>query len=142
LLSQLSQEPNDSDYVLIQRFQQSYEDIIRRAQLLFEKLEVSEKKRQETLAQSKLYLQSKLELEMLLLAERKRCAEILDGKGSAVLKEKITVLEVTIREQQAKDKEVKTRERMHKQRTEELVKEVRETKAEMERRLSELKKGS
>jgi hypothetical protein len=51
---------------------------------------------------------------MLLLAERKRCAEILDGKGSAVLKEKITVLEVTIREQQAKDKEVKTRERMHK----------------------------
>ena len=142
MLSQLSQEPNDSDYVLIQRFQQSYEDIIRRAQLLFEKLEVSEKKRQETLAQSKLYLQSKLELEMLLLAERKRCAEILDGKGSAVLKEKITVLEVTIREQQAKDKEVKTRERMHKQRTEELVKEVRETKAEMERRLSELKKGS
>jgi hypothetical protein len=60
---------------------------------------VSEKKRQETLAQSKIYLQSKLELEMLLLAERKRCAEILDGKGSAVLKEKITVLEVTIREQ-------------------------------------------
>jgi hypothetical protein len=128
--------------VLIQRFQQSYEDIIRRAQLLFEKLEVSEKKRQETLAQSKLYLQSKLELEMLLLAERKRCAEILDGKGSAVLKEKITVLEVTIREQQAKDKEVKTRERMHKQRTEELVKEVRETKAEMERRLGEQKKGA
>jgi hypothetical protein len=31
--------------VLIQRFQQSYEDIIRRAQLLFEKLEISEKKR-------------------------------------------------------------------------------------------------
>jgi hypothetical protein len=79
---------------------------------------------------------------MLLLAERKRCAEILDGKGSAVLKEKITVLEVTIREQQAKDKEVKTRERMNKQRTDELVKEVRETKAEMERRLSEQKKGS
>jgi hypothetical protein len=79
---------------------------------------------------------------MLLLAERKRCAEILDGKGSAVLKEKITVLEVTIREQQAKDKEVKTRERMQKQRTDELVKEVRETKAEMERRLSEQKKGS
>ena len=103
---------------------------------------MSEKKRQETLAQSKLYLQSKLELEMLLLAERKRCAEILDGKGSAVLKEKITVLEVTIREQQAKDKEVKTRERMLKQRTEELVKEVRETKAEMERRLGEQKKGA
>ena len=77
-----------------------------------------------------------------MLAERKRCAEILDGKGSAVLKEKITVLEVTIREQQAKDKEVKTRERMQKQRTDELVKEVRETKAEMERRLSEQKKGS
>ena len=77
-----------------------------------------------------------------MLAERKRCAEILDGKGSAVLKEKITVLEVTIREQQAKDKEVKTRERMNKQRTDELVKEVRETKAEMERRLSEQKKGS
>jgi hypothetical protein len=31
---------------------------------------------------------------------------------------------------------------MHKQRTDELVKEVRETKAEMERRLSEQKKGS
>ncbi len=103
---------------------------------------MSEKKRQETLAQSKMYLQSKLELEMLLLAERKRCAEILDGKGSAVLKEKITVLEVTIREQQAKDKEVKTRERMHKQSTDELVKEVRETKAEMERRLGEQKKGA
>jgi hypothetical protein len=37
---------------------------------------------------------------------------------------------------------VKTRERMHKQRTEELMKEVRETKAEMERKISEQKKGS
>lgn len=78
---------------------------------------------------------------MLLLAERKRCAEILDGKGSAVLKEKITVLEVTIREQQAKDKEVKTRERLHKQKTDELMKEIRETKAEMERKVNEQKKG-
>jgi hypothetical protein len=32
---------------------------------------------------------------------------------------------------------VKTRERMHKQKTDELMKEVRETKAEMERKLSE-----
>lgn len=78
---------------------------------------------------------------MLLLAERKRCAEILDGKGSAVLKEKITGLEVKVREAQAKEKEVKTRERMHKQRQEELAKEVKDTKAEMERRGLEQKKA-
>jgi uncharacterized protein YicC (UPF0701 family) len=50
-----------------------------------------------------------------------------------MLKEKITQLESTIKQQQVKDKEGKTRERLHTKRVDELSKEVRDTKREMER---------
>jgi hypothetical protein len=57
----------------------------------------------------------------------------LDGKGNAMLKEKITNLEIALKEQQTKDKEVKTRERLQNRKVEELNREVKDTKSEMQR---------
>jgi len=57
--------------------------------MLMERLEVTEKKRSDMLSQNKEVLLSKLELEATLKQERRKLKDVLDGKGNAVLKEKI-----------------------------------------------------
>ncbi len=74
---------------MLQRFQESYEDSLRRQQVLMERLEVSEKKRSDTLSQNKEILLSKLELEASLKAEKRKLRDVLEGKGNAVLRDRI-----------------------------------------------------
>ena len=62
----------DEQYSIIQKFQVNYEEALKRAQLLWEKLEVAEKKRADILSQNKDVLLSKLELEKTLKLERRR----------------------------------------------------------------------
>jgi hypothetical protein len=54
-----------------------------------ERLEVSEKKRSDTLSQNKEILLSKLELEASLKAEKRKLRDVLEGKGNAVLRDRI-----------------------------------------------------
>ena len=74
-------------------------------------------------------------------SERRKFNELLEGKGNAMLKEKITVLESAIKEHQSKDKEVKTKERMHNKKVDELSRELRDTKLEMEKAVDSQKRG-
>lgn len=80
--------------------------------MLMERLEVTEKKRSDILSQNKEVLLSKLELEATLKHERRKLREVLDGKGNAVLKEKIQQLEEKIAELTIKEKEFKTKDRL------------------------------
>jgi hypothetical protein len=63
-----------------------------------EKLEVTEKKRQDVLNQNHDYLQSKLELEVALKEEKRKLKSVLEGKGNAVLRDKISDLEAKLTE--------------------------------------------
>ena len=74
-------------------------------------------------------------------SERRKFNELLEGKGNAMLKEKITVLESAIKEHQSKDKEVKTKERMHNKKVDELSRELRDTKLEMDKAVDSQKRG-
>ena len=108
-----------------------------------ERLEVTEKKRSEQLSQNKEVLLSKLELEATLKHERRKMKEVLDGKGNAVLREKITALETKLAEMSISEKQVKTKERAQQKKVDEsnnlleLVKTDLRTKVEVERKQHE-----
>ena len=80
--------------------------------MLMERLEVTEKKRSDMLSQNKEVLLSKLELEATLKQERRKLKDVLDGKGNAVLKEKIQQLEEKVAEFTIREKETKTKDRL------------------------------
>jgi len=101
----------DEEYMVLQKFQHNYEDSLRKQQILMEKLEVTEKKRSDILSQNKEILLSKLELEAALKNEKRRLKEVLDGKGNAILKDKIAALEGKIFELTQKEALVRQKER-------------------------------
>ena len=109
------------------------------------KLEVSEKKRADVLAVNRDLLQSKLELERQLQAERKKLASVMEsGKVSTLLKEKVAEMEGLVRAGIEREKEGKTRERVLQRKVEELVgeremarKEVKEVTMSMGREIRE-----
>lgn len=66
-------------------------------------------------------LLSKLELEATLKDERQKLKQVLDGKGSSVLKDKIHSLEIKIAELSHKDKGIKEKERVMQKKLDEQV---------------------
>jgi hypothetical protein len=74
--------------------------------MLFERLEVSEKKRQETLSANRDLLSSKLELERLLKLEKRKVRDILEGgKGSHILMQRVAELEAELKSSLARERE-------------------------------------
>lgn len=87
-------------------------------------------------------LLSKLELEKTLKDERQKLKQVLDGKGSSVLKDKISDLEIKIKELSHKDKEVKTKERTQQKKVDEQVSLVETLKTDSKLQLETLKRNN